>query len=107
MGFGFLLSQTLYPKVQENELPELMETKRPEGTRQIDSTSSLPPIHPQAQFPSVAEQMKLESDCLSLSTVYYEAAASMITLCYFSSFLPSPSLSLTLTALGLCLLYKA
>lgn len=87
--------------------PELMETKRPEGARQIDSLSSLPPIHPQAQSPRVAEQMKHESDCLSLSMAYYEAAASMVTLCYFSSFLPSPSLSLTLTALGLCLLHKA
>lgn len=76
-----------------------------EPKRSVLSPHSLPSIL--RQFPSVAEQMNLARDGLSLSMAYYEAVASMVTLCYISSFPHSPSFSLTLTALELHLPYKA
>ena len=82
-----------------------MEAGRPEGAKLINSFSSFPPIHSQAQFPRVAEQVKLVSDCLSLPMAYYEVVTSMVILCYLP-FSHLPSFSLTLTTLGLYLPYK-
>lgn len=81
--------------------PELMETRRADGARWIGPPSSLPPVHSQAEFPSVAGQVDFVSDGLSLPTAGYEAVAIVVTLLL----LIRPAL--TLTALGSHLPRKA